>query len=177
MYAAAKPVIKSWNVLQFAPDRGLDASWVARLDFSIFGGENSLNMMDTGLSIGSYDLIISNHVLEHVPDDSAAIREMLRVVGANGVIHVTVPSPTMRWKTCDWGFADEGRNFHYRDYGADFLSRAIKLLPGVKGMAVVGVDPVTGISDVVFFIAQSEEVLARLAEHWQRKPFPIVRVE
>lgn len=40
-----------------------------------------------------FDFIICNHVLEHIRDDAAAMREMFRVLGPGGFAEITVPGP------------------------------------------------------------------------------------
>jgi SAM-dependent methyltransferase len=40
---------------------------------------------------GSFDLIVCSHVLEHVPDDAKAIRELNRVLAPNGSAILMVP--------------------------------------------------------------------------------------
>lgn len=40
---------------------------------------------------GTFDAIICTHVLEHIPDDQAAIAEMRRVLAADGAAFVMVP--------------------------------------------------------------------------------------
>jgi hypothetical protein len=92
IYKAILPLLSQWRALQFAPDQSVDATWFAKFDTSNYGRENSVDMTNTGLQPESYDLIISNHVLEHVADDSAALSESLRVVGERGVVHLCVPS-------------------------------------------------------------------------------------
>lgn len=42
---------------------------------------------------GEFDLLLCNHVLEHVRDDRAAMGEMLRVLSPGGLAIVTVPGP------------------------------------------------------------------------------------
>jgi len=41
----------------------------------------------------SFDFVLCNHVLEHVADDRAAMREILRVLSPGGFAVVTVPGP------------------------------------------------------------------------------------
>lgn len=42
-------------------------------------------------SDGRFDLIVCSHVLEHVPDDAKAIRELNRILAHNGVAILMVP--------------------------------------------------------------------------------------
>lgn len=41
---------------------------------------------------GAFDLVFCNHVLEHVPDDVAALREMARVTRPGGLVVLGVPN-------------------------------------------------------------------------------------
>lgn len=176
MYQALKPITCTYRALQFAPDNTLVRENFRSLDFSVFGGENSLNMMDTGLPAGSYDLIASNHVLEHVKDDLWAIREMIRVVGSSGAVHVNVPSPINVAETHDWGFADPKKTFHYRAYGADagFLLKGA--MSGLHAIAAVGRDDVTETFDVVYWFSVDQQVLREFTRLLQRTQFPVIKI-
>jgi SAM-dependent methyltransferase len=50
-----------------------------------------LDISDMDLPDGSFDLILCSHVLEHVPDDRAAMRELRRVLTDDGRALVLVP--------------------------------------------------------------------------------------
>jgi SAM-dependent methyltransferase len=50
-----------------------------------------LDISDMDLPDGSFDLILCSHVLEHVPDDRAAMRELRRVLADGGLSLVLVP--------------------------------------------------------------------------------------
>lgn len=176
LYQPLKPLLKDWRVLQYAPDVSLDPEWFGSFRGSVYGGETSLDMMRTGLDDASFDLVVSNHVLEHVEDDRAALRESLRVVGEAGVVHVCVPAPTYRWETSDWGFADPHRNFHYRDYGADFPQRVLEAIVDVKAVAVAGFDRTTHVCDLIYFFSASAKTLSALAGLWCAKGIPVVPV-
>jgi SAM-dependent methyltransferase len=49
----------------------------------------------TGLAFadGVFDFVLCNHVLEHVVDDAAGMREMFRVLRPGGLAVITVPGP------------------------------------------------------------------------------------
>ena len=77
----------------------------------------------------SVDVVYCSHVLEHVPDDSAAIREIARVLHPSGFAYVQVPrrkggvteervSASSQERLERFGQAD-----HVRIYGDDFESR------------------------------------------------------
>lgn len=77
----------------------------------------------------SFDLAISFHVLEHIPDDRAAMRELSRVLMPGGRAIVQVP---WRWNvpteedlslTPDERASLYGQSDHLRYYGSDFESR------------------------------------------------------
>jgi SAM-dependent methyltransferase len=76
-----------------------------------------------------YDLIFCSHVLEHIPDDAAAMRGLYRLVREGGLVLVQVPmrgqetyedasitSPGERRKAF-------GQEDHVRIYGADIVDR------------------------------------------------------
>jgi SAM-dependent methyltransferase len=71
---------------------------------------------------GEFDRVVASEVLEHIPDDRAAIAELARVLRPGGTIAVTVPS----WfpeRVC-WALSDayhEVEGGHVRIYGRDEL--------------------------------------------------------
>lgn len=67
----------------------------------------------------SFDLVICNHVLEHVADDREAAAELARVVRPGGLVLVTVPGDWSRPDTVT--FPDLAFNGHHRDYGNDVV--------------------------------------------------------
>ncbi len=79
----------------------------------------------------TFDTVICNHVLEHVPDDRKAMREILRVLKPGGFGIMQVPMDMSLEKTYeDPGIVlpqDRGKHFrqkdHYRLYGHDYLER------------------------------------------------------
>ena len=67
----------------------------------------------------SFDLVLSNHVLEHVPDDQQAVSELARVLIPGGTAIITIPGDWRRKQTRT--FTHLNYNGHYRDYGLDIL--------------------------------------------------------
>lgn len=79
----------------------------------------------------SFDVVICNHVLEHVPDDIAAMREIYRVIrpGGTGILQVPVAAGsevTIEDETAATPEEREavyGQSDHCRLYGRDYLDR------------------------------------------------------
>lgn len=77
------------------------------------------------------DMIIANHVLEHVPDDMRAMAEIGRCLRPGGLAIVTVPQVWSRPSTYENPALDSAadRYAHFQDadhlryYGADFAER------------------------------------------------------
>lgn len=79
---------------------------------------------------GAFDLVVCFHVLEHIPRDVSAVRELARVVGPNGAAIVVVPRDIDRAVTFEDPDADPadyerlyGQSDHVRIYGADIMTR------------------------------------------------------
>lgn len=91
-----------------------------------------IDITDIEFPDDSFDVIICNHVLEHIPDDREAMKELARVLSYEGFGVITVPVTT------DVTFEDAsvinpvererlfGQGDHVRRYGKDFVSRLEK---------------------------------------------------
>lgn len=177
MYLALAPLTRRLRGLQFAPDMTMLAENFKSLTFSTYNGENSMDMMATGLEAASFDLVASNHVLEHVKDHFLAVREMIRVAGPKGLVHVCVPSPSFVPRTIDWGYADPARTYHYRSYGADAGRILGQAMPGLHVIAAAGRDPVTDTYDLVYWLSQSEDSLLDVTARLQKAQFAVVSIQ
>lgn len=79
---------------------------------------------------GHFDLIICSHVLEHVDDDRAALRELRRLLADDGRAFILVPMADMPITEEDPSVTDPqerlrrfGQTDHVRRYGHDFVDR------------------------------------------------------
>lgn len=77
-----------------------------------------------------FDVIICSHVLEHVPDDRKAMRELLRVLKPGGTAILQVPMSREATTDEDPGLTDReerirrfGQFDHVRLYGKDYFDR------------------------------------------------------
>ncbi len=79
----------------------------------------------------SYDFIICNHVLEHIPDDTKALQELFRVLAPDGTAILQVPYEELRETTFeDNSITDPkerakifGQYDHVRIYGMDYFDK------------------------------------------------------
>ena len=92
---------------------------VRQHEISLFKGSNSIDLQQIDRSDRSYDVIVCNHVLEHVPDYRAALRELGRVLSARGFLFLSFPDPYHVERTVDWGYPDPSLHDHYRHFGRD----------------------------------------------------------
>ena len=102
------------------------------------------------LADGWADIIICNHLLEHVADDRRALSELYRVMAADGWGVVTVPVDTEREHTFEDDSVTDpaertrifGQYDHRRIYGRDYAQRLRE-----AGFVVREVDIAAGLSD------------------------------
>lgn len=79
----------------------------------------------------SFDFILCNHVLEHIPDDSRAMQELYRILRPGGTAILQIPQDLDRQKTFeDDSITDPrerarifGQYDHVRVYGRDYFDK------------------------------------------------------
>lgn len=95
------------------------------------GVRHRVDIVRTGLPAATYDVIIANHVLEHIPDDRRAMDELFRLLRPGGLALLTVPVNVSRQQTYEnpavatpaERHAHFGAEDHVRYYGLDFADR------------------------------------------------------
>jgi SAM-dependent methyltransferase len=78
---------------------------------------------------GTFDRIIASEVLEHIPDDMAALTELVRVLRPGGTMAVTVPSwlPEVAcWQLSDEYHAPKAEGGHVRIYTQVVLRQRLR---------------------------------------------------
>ena len=159
------------RVLQFSRDPSIDGGWFRDLEVSIYEGENSLDLMRIDRASASYDIVICNHVLEHVRYDNAAMVELLRIVAPLGFLFLTFPDPARRERTVDFDAPDAQQHDHWRIYGRDVVERFRRYLPETWVLSTAAWDPVTGATDVAYLLTQDAVTADRL-----RQRLPLVEI-
>ncbi|MEJ0057121.1 MAG: class I SAM-dependent methyltransferase [Bacteroidota bacterium] len=74
----------------------------------------------------SFDLVCAFDVIEHVEDDSLAVRELARVCKEKGNVLITVPANRSLWSQHDI------INHHFRRYSKELLMGLLNTLPSGK---------------------------------------------
>lgn len=90
-----------------------------------------MDIMNITFSDNSFDLVICNHVLEHIPDDLGAMKELYRVLKPEGTAVLQVPiSSSLKTtyenpnvKTDEERILHYGQYDHVRIYGGDYVDR------------------------------------------------------
>ena len=138
------------DVLHFAPEPQLLPGFRTLLADARYS-TTDLNRTDVDLSgqdiqrldlpDDSFDLVLCNHVLEHVEDDAAAMAEIARVLRPGGQAIITIPGDWSTLGTISFEVADP--NGHWRHYGSDArdrLANAFELVEAVPSGSI-GNDP------------------------------------
>jgi SAM-dependent methyltransferase len=126
------------RVLHVAPEAALQAHLAGNPNIDYLSADASSSSAMVRMDItaiqfpdASFDVILCNHVLEHVDDDRRAMRELLRVLKPGGWAILQVPIDVSRDRTLeDPGVTDPrererlfGQWDHVRFYGRDYADR------------------------------------------------------
>lgn len=100
LHLKARPhmLARGTKLLHVAPERNLEV-WLRSLpeidyvsaDLDSPDVDLKLDLTDIALPDSTFDAIICNHVLEHIPDDAKAMSEMLRVLKPSGWAIIQTP--------------------------------------------------------------------------------------
>jgi ubiquinone/menaquinone biosynthesis C-methylase UbiE len=70
---------------------------------------------------GSFDIVVASHVLEHVKEDDAALREVARVLSPGGI--AVLPVPIVAERTIEYPRPVPTEFHHVRAPGLDYFDR------------------------------------------------------
>ncbi len=130
------------HILHFAPERNLSPGIRRMKPTQYVMGDlypssdeiSRIDVADIQFPDDSFDFVICNHVLEHVPDDRRAMREIFRVLRESGKAILQTPYSGILGKTFEDANinSDEmrirfyGETTHIRVYGRDLFERLEK---------------------------------------------------
>ena len=126
------------KVLHFAPEQAFYKLFRKQknLDYTttdLFSplADVKADICDLPFKDNTYDVILCNHVLEHIPDDTKAMQELYRVLKPGGMGIFQIPQDYKREKTFeDDSITDKGERAkifgqydHVRIYGLDYFDK------------------------------------------------------
>ncbi len=126
------------KVLHFAPEQAFYKLFrnQKNLDYTttdLFSplADVKADICDLPFKDNSYDVILCNHVLEHIPDDTKAMQELFRVLKPGGMAILQIPQELDRETTfADDSITDQkerakifGQYDHVRIYGRDYFDK------------------------------------------------------
>ena len=126
------------RVLHFAPEQAFVQKFKKQKNLTYTTTDLNSPIADVKADIcdlpfkdNSFDFIICNHVLEHIPDDTKAMQELYRVLAPSGTAIVQVPYDVKRAITFeDNTITDQsertrifGQYDHLRVYGMDYFKK------------------------------------------------------
>ena len=147
---------KQARCLQISTDRSIRPAWFGRYEVSVYNKKNSLDIQQIARAHASYDIIVCNHVIEHVPDHRRALRELGRILSDRGFLFVSVPDPARHARTEDRGRPDPARHHPYREFGPDFADLLKQELPDLSVIEVWAVDDATRDPDVAYVLTRNQ---------------------
>ena len=127
-----------YNVLHLAPESCLQRKLKAlprihyvSADLESPWAEIHCDIQEMPFASNSFDLILCNPVLDHIPDDRRAMHELFRVLAPNGVALLLVPLDENRETTLEDPAINTdalrekyyGQRDHLRLYGRDYVQR------------------------------------------------------
>ena len=129
------------KVLHFAPEQAFYKRFrkMKTLDYTTTDLNSPIADVKAGIcdlpfEDNTYNFIICNHVLEHIPDDNQAIKELYRVLAFGGIAILQVPYEADRKTTFEDNTITDpkerakifGQYDHVRVYGVDYCEKLAK---------------------------------------------------
>ncbi len=134
-----RSLIVNSRILHFAPEPAIKRFIESAMPVEYVRGDlfpasadvERVDLCNMSFDDASFDLVIANHVLEHVDDDGKALKEIFRILRPGGMAVLQTPYASGLSKTiCDSAVSNPklrlelyGQGDHVRLYGRDFFAR------------------------------------------------------
>ncbi|HVP29450.1 MAG TPA: class I SAM-dependent methyltransferase [Myxococcota bacterium] len=143
---AARPDARASRLLDLGCGDGTNLPWLAPFAERLYGSDYNLlrllrargrapeatlflaDLLDQPVPDGFFDAIFFNHVIEHVPDDAGALREVHRILAPGGLLVLGTPNEGAWWWQLAYRRAPEVRatTDHVHFYTADTIGRRLR---------------------------------------------------
>ena len=129
---------KPAKVLHFAPEQAFYKKFrkLKHLDYTTTDLNSPIadvkaDICNLPFDDNTYDIILCNHVLEHIPDDTKAMQELYRILKPGGMAILQIPQDLSREKTFEDNTITDpkertkifGQYDHVRVYGKDYFNK------------------------------------------------------
>lgn len=129
---------KKLKVLHFAPEQAFYKRFrkLKNLDYTTTDLNSPLadvpaDICDLPFKENEFDFILCNHVLEHIPDDTKAMKELFRILKPGGTAILQIPQDLNRENTFEDNTITDrkererifGQYDHVRIYGKDYFDK------------------------------------------------------
>lgn len=117
----------SMRMIHFAPETFFLEYFNGRVgvyetaDLNMPGVDHNVDLQSLPFGDASYDFVFASHVLEHIPDDTKAIREIRRILTPGGI--AVLPVPIVVEKTIEYTDPNPYETDHVRAPGYDYFDR------------------------------------------------------
>lgn len=133
---------KPCKLLHFAPEQAFYKRFrkAKNIDYATTDLESPLadvkaDICNLPFKDNTYDFVLCNHVLEHIPDDTKAMQELYRILKPGGIAILQIPIDDQREATFeDDTITDKkertrifGQYDHVRIYGLDYYTKLEKI--------------------------------------------------
>ena len=161
------------RILHFAPEKVIMRRMRGNplyetADLRQAGVTHQVDITNIPLPDAAYDVVMANHVLEHIPDDRQAMRELFRLLKPGGIGLFSVPINATRRTTYEnpaiTAPAERWAHFsahdHLRYYGLDFSDRLAEAGFVVETFRMTPEDEVRYglLRDEVLYVARKPDV-------------------
>lgn len=115
------------KMLHFAPEPAFRSIFEAQFgeyktaDLEMKDVDYRVDMRDLPFDDASYDFIFASIVLDYIPDDERAIKEVRRVLRSNGI--AILPVSLVSEKTIEYKEPNPYESYHIRASGMDYFER------------------------------------------------------
>lgn len=123
-------------MLHFAPEAFLRDLFSVRFkiyetaDLTMKNVDHRVDLQNLPLENSTYDLVFASHVLEHIPNDIEAIKEIRRILKPTGI--AILPVPVVAEKTIEYPEPNPHEANHVRAPGLDYYERYVPFFSKIE---------------------------------------------
>ena len=143
-YLVLKIVLENLNthemaMLHFAPEAFLRDFFSKRFhqyetaDLTMNNVDHRVDLQNLPFENSVYDFVFASHVLEHIPDDIKAIKEIRRILKPDGI--AILPVPVIADKTVEYPEPNPHDADHVRAPGLDYFDRFVPFFGKIEKFA------------------------------------------